>query len=192
MIVGPRRSNHYLLLAKGAPETPSVSLMASSDEVAELGDTHLSLSPANSSMAKAAADEAAARSNKSANKSYVSVVSSDCLACKDFEKHFDSHASTIGLKKAASLPIVGDQPDTTKLNEEIKKHNPAFILLPNYSIVTTHLISGIHPAFPNAFCWRRWMGQFKIRIRPKWTRSWRRNGIHRARFSPDGIWPEHF
>ena len=29
LIVGPRRSNHYMLLAKGAPDTPSVSLMAS-------------------------------------------------------------------------------------------------------------------------------------------------------------------
>jgi formaldehyde-activating enzyme involved in methanogenesis len=151
LLIGPRRSNHYLILAKGAPEIPSISLMASSDEIGELGNIHLTLSPANSEMAKAAAEEAAGRIPKDQSKTYVAVVSSDCLACKNFEKHFDKIASAIGLKKAASLSVVGDQPDVTKLSEELKRSHPAFILLPNYSIVTTHLISAIHSMLPNAF-----------------------------------------
>ncbi len=151
MIIGPRRSNHYLLLAKGAPDVPSVSLMASSEEVASLGQLHLTLSPANFAMAKTAAEESAARIKNAANKSYMSIVSSDCLACKDFAKHFDARASALGMKKSAEIPVVGEQPDIAKINEEVKKHKPAFILIPNYSIVTTHLISGIHPATPEVF-----------------------------------------
>ena len=75
LLVGPRRSNHYVLLAKGAPNTPSISTMASSDEVTDLGSTHLSLSPTNKDMAKVAASEAA-RITK--NKNFVIVVSEDC------------------------------------------------------------------------------------------------------------------
>ena len=151
MIVGPRRSNHYLLLAKGALNVPSVSLMASSDEVSTLGSLHLSLVPPNSVMAQNAADEAAARIKKKYSPSYVSIVSADCLACKDFAKHFDAHASSIGLKKSAEIAVIGDAPDTAPIISELSKQKPSFILLPNYSIVTSHLISAIHPAMPTAF-----------------------------------------
>src|SRR5690242_16972957 len=48
LIVGPRRSNHYLLLAQGAGDVPTVSLMASASEVSMLGNRHISLSPLNS------------------------------------------------------------------------------------------------------------------------------------------------
>jgi hypothetical protein len=59
LLVGPRRSNHYLLLTQGAARTPSVSLMASAKEVASLGPLHQSISPSNSVMAAVAAQEMA-------------------------------------------------------------------------------------------------------------------------------------
>lgn len=151
MIVGPRRSNHYLLLAKGALKVPSVSLMASSDEVSTLGDLHLSLVPPNSVMAQNAADEAAARTKTKSSNSYVSIISADCLACKDFAKHFDARASSIGLKKSAEISVIGDSPEMAPIISELSKHKPSFILLPNYSIITSHLISAIHPVLPSAF-----------------------------------------
>ncbi|MEI8025282.1 MAG: hypothetical protein WCI18_02935 [Pseudomonadota bacterium] len=151
MIVGPRRSNHYLLLAKGAPNVPSVSLMASSDEVSTLGSLHLSLAPPNSAMAHTAAEEAAIRINPKSSKAYVSIVSADCLSCKDFAKHFDVRATSLGLKKSGEISIVGDAPNMAPIIAELSKYKPSFVLLPNYSIVTSHLISAIHLALPNAF-----------------------------------------
>ncbi len=151
MIVGPRRSNHYLLLAKGAPSVPSVSLMASSEEVAALGDLHLSLVPSNSVMARTAAEEAASRIKAKTSKTYMSVISGDCVACKDFAKQFDTAAAKFKLKKSAEVFVLGEQPDLTALKAEIAKTKPDFLLVPNYSIVSSHIIAGIHAAFPSLF-----------------------------------------
>ena len=157
LIVGPRRSNHYTLLAKGAPNTPSVSLMASSDSLRELGPLHASLSPSNTQMASAAADEARRRSPRSRTKNYVTFLASDCMNCRDFAAAFDraavnSHApDSLHLTKSAEVAITGDAPDVAPLRDAIRHHTPAFVLLPNYSIVTSHVVSALAPEFPDVF-----------------------------------------
>jgi hypothetical protein len=150
LIVGPRRSNHYLLLAKGADTTPTVSLMASSEEVALLGPLHLSMAPSNAMMAKVAAHEAKQRL-AGANNEYLSLVSADCLACKDFAKHFDQQATRLGMSKLAEFPILGNQPDLTNARDVIARKSPAFVLVPNYSIVTSYVISELRSARPGIF-----------------------------------------
>lgn len=151
MIVGPHRSNHYILLSKGAEDIPSVSPMASSDEVAALGKLHLSLSPSNAILAKSAAEESAERLTKQSKKDYMTVTASDCMTCKDFSRGFDAAASDLGLKKIAELSVLGQQPDLKQIKEEVSKHRPAFVLIPNYSILSSYLIASLNQASPSTF-----------------------------------------
>lgn len=139
LIVGPRRSNHYLLLAQGADSTPTISLMASADEVAKLGNSHTSLSPTNSELAKVAALEA--KKQKGGRASYVTVVSDDCTACVDYAKAFDRSASSLGLKKLAEIPVRGEVFEQEPIRESVLKSKPDFILLPNYSKVSARVMN---------------------------------------------------
>ncbi len=148
LLVGPRRSNHYVLLAKGAPNTPSVSTMASSDEISELGSAHLSLSPTNKEMAKVAASESARISR---NKTYVVVVSEDCLSCIDFSEHFKKIAASKRLQLKKEIRISGETPDLSSALKEIQQIKPGFILLPNYSKIAALAIATFHKASPESF-----------------------------------------
>ena len=143
LIIGPRRSNHYVLLSKGTPDTPTVSLMASSDSLSELGPLHISVAPTNSVMAEAAAREA--KKQAKGKSSYVSFISRECLNCRDFAAAFEKSAQAIGLKKISETMISGEQPDVTELEEVIKNQKPAFVLLPNYSIVSSYVVSKLAP-----------------------------------------------
>lgn len=149
LIVGPRRSNHYLLAVKGAPETPSVSIMASANEVFELGNLHLSLAQPNKKMAEVLAKEVHKKFKKSA--SYLSIVSADCVACVDLSESFDLAAKVSKLIKIQELKFTGEQPDISSLEEVIKNKNPDFVLLPNYSIVSSYAIGIIKKWNPKMF-----------------------------------------
>ena len=142
LIVGPRRSNHYLLLAQGATKTPTISLMASADAVTALGPEHISLSPTNSEMADIAAKETKSRLGKAAT--YVTVVSDDCVNCVDFSKAFDHAAINAGLKKVGEIKLHGANPDVGPAKHEIDSLKPAFVLLPNYSLVATSVLSSFN------------------------------------------------
>ncbi len=137
LIIGPRRSNHYLLAVKGAPETPSVSIMASAKEVFELDSLHLSLAQSNKVMAKVLVKEA---QSKSKNGSYISIVSEDCVTCVDLSESFDQAAKTTGLRKIHEFKFTGEQPDLSPIEEIVKGQNPKFILLPNYSMVSAYVM----------------------------------------------------
>jgi hypothetical protein len=150
LLVGPRRSNHYLLLAQGALKTPTVSIMATASEVEKLGDLHLSVSATNSTMAEVAVLEAKRRT-KAGSRTYVSLVSADCLACKDFAVFFDSHAKKIGISKLGDFQVIGDAPDVSTLIPRLKSLAPSFILLPNYSKVSSFLISAIRASGLESF-----------------------------------------
>jgi len=150
LILGPRRSNHYLLLVKGAEQTPTLSPLATAKEVSDLGSLHLTISPFNNELALAAAKESKTRI-KEKNKTYISIVSEDCVTCQDFAAQFDSHAGKLGLKKLQEFKVSGEEPHPSKIISAIAEHTPSFILLPNYSKVSSHLISIIHSKFPKPF-----------------------------------------
>lgn len=147
MIVGPRRSNHYALLAKGSPNTPSVSTMASSQEIEALAPLHISIAPTNRIMAKAAALESK-RLAKGAKPSYISVVSEDCLACVDFATRFDEAALPLKLKKLNDFRIQGETPDLKVVATSVLAAKPSIILVPNYSKVAAQVIAAIHAVYP--------------------------------------------
>ena len=60
LVVGPRRSNHYLLVSKGADQTATVSIMASAKEIYELDSHNLTLVQPNAALAKFLAEQAKA------------------------------------------------------------------------------------------------------------------------------------
>lgn len=149
LLVGPRRSNHYVLLAKGAPNTPSVSSMATADEVANLGSLHLSISPNNQQMAAVAANEAHKRI-RGRPQTYMSVVSKDCITCVGFTSHFDGRAKKLGLQKVSEVKVTGSTPDLDEAVRVAKIKLPSVILVPNYSKVTAQVIAALQKASPGS------------------------------------------
>ena len=149
LLVGPRRSNHYLLFVKGAPFTPSISLMASASEVSDLAPLHLSMATLNKHLAQTAISQLKKQS-KETTPSYLSVVSEDCVTCVDFAKEFDAIATKNGIHKTLELKVVGDTPNLEPVKEAAKKHKPKYILLPNYSKVSAYLMHALIPIVPNA------------------------------------------
>ena len=149
MIVGPRRSNHYLLVANGAPETPSVSLMASASDIEKLGSLHLSAYASNPKLAEVAATLAKAATKKKNKAKYFSVVSEDCLVCREFSEFFDKSATANGLKKTGEIKVTGEQPDTTPIISAIEIVDADIVLVPNYSQVSVQIISAIQAKKPN-------------------------------------------
>ena len=147
LIVGPRRSNHYLLVAKGAENSSTVSIMASSKEVFELEKSHLTLAQSNSKMAKALAKETKANNKKT----YISIVNEDCISCKDMSLEFDKFAEKLKLKKLAELKIVGEQPEQKEIEEFYLKYKPDAILIPNYSKASAFIIGTIYKLNPKVF-----------------------------------------
>jgi hypothetical protein len=160
-LVGPRRSNHYLLLSKGTPHTPSVSLMASSKEVQALEPFHFSLSAANEQMAKKAALHAKTLTQKQ-KPSYATIVSTDCVSCIDFAKTFEGEASKLSFQtwgpkaqtskdfSSVRFEVLGDNPNMDRIKEAFKASAPDFILIPNYSKVSAVIIKALMPLVPNA------------------------------------------
>lgn len=147
IIVGPRRSNHYLLMAKGSGVTPTVSLMASASEIAQLGPRHTSLSPQNGQMAKAAAKIAKIKTKKKAK--YFSVVSEDCLSCVDFADSFNKAAAGLGLQSVGEFKVNGETPDLKYVIETGPGLRPDFVLVPNFSKVSAQVISALSPKLNN-------------------------------------------
>ena len=160
-LVGPRRSNHYLLLSKGSPNTPSVSLMASSKEVQVLEPLHLSLSASNEQMAKKAAQHAKSLFQKQ-NPTFATIVSADCVSCIDFAKAFENEASKLSFNAwipkdsisknlpSARFEVLGDNPNMDRIKEAFKASTPDFILVPNYSKVSAVIIKALMSLVPNA------------------------------------------
>lgn len=149
LIIGPRRSNHYLLAVKGAPSTPSVSIMASAKEVFQLDSLHLSLAQSNQQMAQALVSEI---KNKFKRKlKYFSIVSEDCVTCVDFSESFDLSAKKLKMTNINQLKISGDQPNIDDLQRSFLKEKPDFVLIPNYSMVSAYLMGIISKWNPKIY-----------------------------------------
>lgn len=151
LIIGPRRSNHYLLAVKGAPETPSISIMASAKEVFELNPMHLTIAQSNQKMALIAAQEIQRKFKNRKSIGYISIVSQDCVSCLDFAESFDLAAKKLKLIKADDHRFTGDQPDITSLEKVFAEKKPQVVLLPNYSKESAYLMGIISRWNPNIF-----------------------------------------
>ncbi len=151
LIIGPRRSNHYLLAVKGAPETPSVSIMASAKEVYELNSMHLTLAQSNQKMASVLAHQTKVKFKGKKEITFASIISEDCVSCLDFATSYNSEAKKLGFKKLLEHKITGEQPDVAELESFFKSQKPDVVLLPNYSKVSSFLIGKISHWNPDTF-----------------------------------------
>ncbi len=151
LIVGPRRSNHYLLAVKGADATPTVSIMASAKAVYDLNPLHLTLAQSNQNMASTLARETKLKLKSKKVITYVSIVSEDCVTCLDFAKSFYRAADKLRFKKIEEIKITGEQPDISNVEILVKKMKPDVVLIPNYSKVSSYLIGKINSWNPNTF-----------------------------------------
>lgn len=148
LIIGPRRSNHYLLSIRGAPNTPSVSTMAASTEIDKEGPLHLSVYPRNSDLAVGAVHASLNTFQDLKDKSYFTILNEDCVMCRDFSIHYDSFAKTKGLKKLGQLSIHGENPEIEPILSAVQTSKPNLILLPNYSKASAIVMGTIHAKFP--------------------------------------------
>lgn len=151
LIVGPRRSNHYLLAVKGAPKTPSVSIMASAKEVYELDPLHLTLAQSNQKMAVVLAGQTKTKFKNKKNLTYVSITSEDCVSCLDFSESYYVESKKLGIDRILDRKITGEQPDISDLESFFKSKKPNVVLLPNYSKVSSYLIGKINRWNPGTF-----------------------------------------
>ena len=169
LLVGPRRSNHYIAMVKGADKTSSVSLMATSSEVKELGANHTTVAPFNFELAEVAAKEAARKSK--ASKKYLSIVNGDCLSCVDFADAFEKKANSLGLKLIERVVVTGEKPDVTTAIEKVKSENPAFILIPNYSNSSAFMMNALDEVFKGFYVGGDGWGDSKFGFVQKSTKS---------------------
>jgi hypothetical protein len=100
-------------------------------------------------MAAVAAQEVITQNKKA--KTYLSIVNEDCVTCLDFATHFDKKAKSLGLKNIKEIKIVGEEPIISQYEKLITEAKPDFILLPNYSKVSTSLMGIIHQWSPKTF-----------------------------------------
>lgn len=182
LFVGPRRSNHYIAMVKGAESTASVSLMAGSSEVEHLGSLHTTLSPFNQQMASVAATEAARRTRK--NKSYISIVSSDCLSCVDFAESFNKSAKLLGLKQVEQIKISGEEPDVSSYVEKIRSLSAGFILLPNFSKASVKVMNTLDTSFNGFYVGADGWGDSKFGFVQKGAQSDATSGFTVRGFPP--------
>jgi hypothetical protein len=160
-IIGPRRTNHVLLIGKGAPNIPIVSLMASGDALEKQSSWIHSVYPSNRQLAKGlvAGVEALRREpnasllpiSKLKNRTYYTVLSQDCLTCVEFSKDFDLYAKTSGWKKLGESPVLGEDADVTAQAQQVAASKANFVLVPNYSRVSASIMGAVQKIYPSAF-----------------------------------------
>lgn len=142
--IGPSNSVHYLLFAQGlAGRVGSVSLNASSSQVHALAPPVFTIYPTTPELARSAI--AHARKDRYGT-TFASFVAAECLSCRDFEREFIAQSKGIFEKKWQES-FVGTAPDLTRLAERLRAERVDFLLLPNSSKPTGHVLTTLAAEF---------------------------------------------
>ena len=144
VIIGPRRSSHFITASKELKETPMISTLANADAIYKSNKLIFSMSPSNAILAKAMTNEIG---KNNYGKTYGTVVDVRCDSCNDFAKAFRNYNTN--SKEAFYLEVADNTPDLEKLKENISKHNIDYLLIPNYSELSGFIISEIHKFKPS-------------------------------------------
>src|SRR3990167_2587499 len=145
IILGPKRSDPYVMAMKGLHSTPLISLMAASAFIENLKPPYFTAAPGIHFLVEAASK---AVEKENIGYSYGTFVDATCIECKDFENEFDK-INKNKLKKVFSIDGGGDAPSVERLFQKLATNKIDFLLLPNYSKFTVHVISQIYPVYPN-------------------------------------------
>lgn len=142
--VSPIKSHHYLMAAQALEETPMLSFMASSDEIVNMPAPFFTMSPGIRRLTQATVELA---ENYDYGQRYGMFIDSLCAECKEFETYFDE-ATNSKFDKAFSLKMTGLRPDLDALRDAIQQSGIDFLVLPNDSHPTGHVISHLQTEFP--------------------------------------------
>lgn len=144
-IVGPGRSDHFLMAAMGVSRTPLISPSASSNAVHRLPPPIFTAYPPPESFAGAVYK--AVRKEKF-GPTYGSLVDVTCSICKDFSNAFDQVAA-VKLQKKFSLEVASDRPDLLPLISAIQSSKIDFLVLPNFGGLSGFVVANLQGRFPN-------------------------------------------
>lgn len=145
IILGPRRSDQFLVGSKSLVTTPIVSPMAGANSVTSLPAPNFTMYPSVDALAKVAvkAVKRAGFGNR-----YGSFVDATCSSCKDFQAAFAEQSSG-KLTEVFSIDGAGESPDLTQLRAALISKRVDFLILPNYSKFSGYTISKLQAQFPN-------------------------------------------
>lgn len=145
IVLGPQRSEKFLIASQKLSNTPMVSPIANSTSVTSLHNDFFSMYYPVNILAKNAVF---AVDKERYGTSYGTFTDATCLECKDFTSSFNNYSKG-KFNKQFGLFAVSDTPDLDELIDNISKHKIDFLLLPNYSKFSGYTISKLHTIFPN-------------------------------------------
>lgn len=141
VIIGPRRSGHFLTAAKNLEHTPIISTMANADEIYTLNKHTFSMYPTASQLAQKLSKQIS-----SYGQTYASVVDVRCTPCVNFSNTFTkSYKGTQAFK----YEVASNTPNLKPLIAKLEKEPVDFLVLPNYSELSGYIISEVHKKYPN-------------------------------------------
>lgn len=141
IIIGPRRSGHFLIAAKNLEHTPIISTMANADEIYTLNKHTFSMYPTASQLAQKLSKQIS-----SYGQTYASVVDVRCTPCDNFSNTFTkSYKGT----QAFQHEVASNTPNLKPLLAKLEKDPVDFLVLPNYSELSGYIISEVHKKYPN-------------------------------------------
>jgi hypothetical protein len=146
VILGPRRSEQYLVATHGLSRTPIVSTAASANDVQDLSPPFFTMFPYIEDFVSAALKTL---SKEKYSKTYASAYDVTCLACRDYQKSFEKMALKKGYKNQFSLEVASDKPDLTPLIETIRREKVGFLLIPAYPKTAAFIIASLQTEFPH-------------------------------------------
>lgn len=144
IVLGPRRSDHFILAARGAGETPIVSPMANAAAVFELPQSAFTMEYPVERLAKVAIK---AVQREKYGEHYGVFVDATCPPCRDFAALFARHSSG-RLHSMFSIDTAGEAPDFAKLDELLAKTPVDFIVLPNFAALSANTILHLEKTHP--------------------------------------------
>lgn len=145
LILGPRRSEQYLVATHGVVRTPIISTTASADEVQKLPAPFFTMYPSIDEFATALIR---ATDKEKYGKRYGSLSDVTCRACRDMSLKFEERAKAKGYSKEFDLEIAGEKPSLVPLVQALREKTIDFLFLPVYSKTAGFIIASLQKEFP--------------------------------------------
>lgn len=145
IILGPRRSEQFLVASHGVLRTPLISTTASSDEVHALSPPFFTMYPPIEKFSQALLMGVA---KEQYGNRYGTLVDVTCLACRDFDRSFDKQAVKSRMTKLFGFEVAGEKPDLKPLLEALRAQPIDFLFLPIYAKSAGYVMAALQTEFP--------------------------------------------
>ena len=144
LVIGPRRSDHFLMAALGLKQTPMISMTAGSTKVHNLSPPFFTMYPRPEELVRTMLK---AVRKENLGRTYGTMVDVTCDVCKDF---------ALGLKKLGagqleekfSFDVATDTPDLSQLIDTLTNSPVDFLFVPGMAKLTGFVISTLQARFP--------------------------------------------